>query len=259
MSYRKAMGAVGPGIDISHYGAPYAQMLGLGSSGDGLGMLFRYGAGMGWTPGPGQTPGDDPRILSQYGKFQQTYKTSGPSGWGTSSNTQAAAAALLRAAQKQFPGQTVRKLGSTGWASGGRIGFEVILASPMRWGAIKAKGKLIESANPLAAVHDGLRLTDAMTQKLSGTLTTPEAAADPTAPAPPSGPEAAESSGEEGLLTTKVAGLPVWAIGIMGFGIVGGIAYLALRKKPKPKAVAANRRRRRSSRRRRRRRRSSRR
>ena len=136
MSYSTKMGPpVGPGIDISHYGAPYAQMLGLGDSGDGLGMLYRYGAGLGWTPGPGQTPADDPRILSCFGKFRQTYKTSGPSGWGTPANSTAAANALLRAAQKQFPGQTVRKAGGgSGWLAGGKIGFEVVLATLMRWG-----------------------------------------------------------------------------------------------------------------------------
>jgi hypothetical protein len=256
MMYATAgMGAVDPGIDISHYGAPYAQMLGVGNSGDGLGMLFRYGAGLGWTPGPGQTPADDPRILSRLGKFQQTYKATGPSGWGTG-NTVAAADALLRAARKQFTGQTVRKLGTTGWTSTGRIGFEVTLAQPMRWGEIKAKGKLIESANPLSGVYDGLRLTDALTQKLSGTLAEPSVAADPAAVAElPAGPEPEEASGgDEGFLTQKIAGLPVWGIGIMGFGIVGGIAYLALRKKPA--SVTANRRRRSSKKRRRSRRRS---
>lgn len=246
MSYSIKMGApVDPGIDISHYGAPYAQMLGLGSNGDGLGMLYRYGAGLGWTPGPGQTPADDPRILSRFGKFRQTYRTSGPAGWGTSANKTAAVNAVVRAAQKQFPGNRVSKIGETGWVAGGRIGFEVIVAQPMRWGEIKMKGRRIQSANPLAGVHDGLRLTDALTQKLQGTLLTPEQAASPEPAAADSGAEPAESSGDEGgFLTTKVAGLPVWAIGIMGFGIVGGVAFLALRKKPAP--VAANRRRRRS-------------
>ena len=249
MSYRRGMGAVGPGIDISHYGAPYAQMLGLGNSGDGLGMLYRYGAGLGWTPGPGQTPADDPRILSQFGKFRQTYKTSGPSGWGTTSNKRAVGDALLRAARMQFPGQTVRKAGSTGWVAGGRIGFEVTLAQPMRWGEIKGNGKIIERANPLGAVVDGLRLTLPLTQKLQGTLETPEAAADPSIPPADPGAEAPEESGGGGLLSAKIGGLPVWAVGIMGIGIVGGVAFLALRKKKKPAPVAANRRRRRRRRR----------
>lgn len=250
MSYRRGMGAVGPGIDISHYGAPYAQMLGVGGSGDGLGMLYRYEA-------LGLSPGDDPRILSRFGKFRQTYKTSGPSGWNTDGAAATAADALLRAARKQFPGQTVRKAGGgSGWVAGGRIGFEVTLAQPMRWGEVKLRGKRIETVNPLAAVHDGLRLADAVTQKLEGTLSTPEAEADPSIPPAEQGAEVPEESGgdgeEGGLLTTKVAGLPVWAISIMGFGIIGGVAFLALRKK-KPAPVAANRRRRRSSRKRRRR------
>ncbi|RLB43806.1 MAG: hypothetical protein DRH30_02600 [Deltaproteobacteria bacterium] len=246
MSYKNK---IGPGIDISHYGAPYAQMLGLGNSGDGLGMLYRYGAGLGWAPGAGETPADDPRIASQFAKIKVSFKVRNLS----SGKSLDAANAIYRAARAAFAGDTVKKIGTNGWAGDGRVGVIVTLARDTRYGEIRAKGKGIETLNPIKAVSNGGSLYDARTQKLSGSLVTPaQIEADPAALTIDTGPEAEESVDEGGFFAAKVGFFPVWLLGLLGVGLTGGAVYAMTRKKkPAASPVTANRRRRRSSRRRR--------
>jgi hypothetical protein len=241
------LGAVGPGIDISHYGAPYKGMLGLGGYAGGvgeyvsqplggLGMLYRYGAGMGWTPGPGQSPADDPRMVKQFTIVKAYYRVRGLSG---DRNAARAGSVILAKARALYSGNTVRKLsgsGATGWVSGGRTGFEVILANPMRAGEIKRKNF---QAGQQAGheIGGGVAFYDASTSiPASGFEAAPSASPSE---------EAAAANGN--FLTQRVAGLPVWAIGVIGLTVVGGLGYMAL--KPKKAAVAANRRRRRRRRR----------
>jgi len=240
------LAAVGPGIDISHYGAPYAQMLGLGSSvGEyvsqplgAVGMLYRYGAALGWAPGPGQTPADDPRIVKQFTIVRSTYRVRGLGGDRTAAR---AADAVLAKARALFSGNTVRKIGKTGWVEGGKVGYEVILAAPTRAGEIKSKNK--QAGRQAAGVlGGGVEFYDASTSIPANAFmdAPPDAPAVPEE-APSATPE--EEAAQGSFLTRRVAGLPVWAVGVIGLTVVGGLGYFALR--PKKAAVAANRRRRR--------------
>lgn len=246
MSYKNK---IGPGIDISHYGAPYAQMLGLGNSGDGLGMLYRYGGGLGWSPGAGETPADDPRIASAGTKIKVSFKVRNLS----SGKSLDAANAIYRAARAAFTGNTVKKIGTNGWTSDSRVGVIVTLANEARYGEIRAKSKAIETSNPIKAVSGSASLYDARTQKLSGSLVTPaQIEANPEVLTTDTGPEAEEPADGGGFFGAKVGFFPVWLLGLLGIGLTGGTIYAVTRKKkPAPAAVTANRRRRRRSSRRR--------
>ncbi len=239
------MGRVGPGIDISHYGAPYQGMLGLGTYVEmpGYEGAMYATAGLGqepWTPGRGQTPADDPRMVKKFARVRGDYR---PGNIGSGLTTRAANL-LVDEAKRQFSGMTVRKIGSTGWTPQGRVGFEVILRNPMRAGEIKQK---IETIGRLAGPRVGTntRLYAALTYIKPGDYF---AGALPAEGAPPSAPPLVAE--EEGFFAKKVGGIPVWAAGALGIAAVGGVVLLATKKK-KPAAVAANRsRRRRRSRRR---------
>lgn len=234
MSYR----GVGPGIDISHYGAPYKQMLGLGCMGGGCGdMLYRY-QGMGaWTG----TPSEDPRMVKRFTVVRATWNVRGlPSGGAPE-----AAQRIHHQGRQKFPGNTVRKIGSVGWISGGRVGYEVVLADSMRAGEIKLKnfqaGKAAERG-----MGGSVRFTNGRTIIPANGFT--ESA--PDAPATPEDAPSAPPGAEAGL----IAGLPLWGWGAIGAGALGLVAVVALGggKKRRSPAPTPNRRRRRSSRRRRR-------
>jgi hypothetical protein len=227
MSYR---GTVDPGIDISHYGAPYKQMLGL----DGLGdMLYRY-RGMGaWTG----APADDPRMVKRFTVVRATWRAEGlPSGGAAE-----AASRLHYQGRTLFAGNTVRKIGGTGWIAGGRVGYEVILANSTRAGEIKRKN---HEAGVRAARGMGgsVRFVD-------GRTGIPASGFTASAPGTPAVEESAPTSlpGTEtpSLMMQRAAGLPMWGWGVLGVGVLGAVA-VALTAGPKKRAaVAANRRRRR--------------
>lgn len=236
------MGRVGPGIDISHYGAPYAQMLGLGETG----MLYRYGAGMGQYSGP---PSDDPRMVKRYTVVRSTYDVRGLGGNNTAAR---AANVVLSKARQFFSGNTVRKIGSTGWIAGGRVGYEVILANETRAGEIKEKNfKVGQTA--ASAMGGNVRFADARTAIPANAFVEapPEAPAiSEEAPSATAAEEEAAANG--GFFSKKVGGVPVWAVGGVGILLLGGVFWYATR--PPARRVSANRRRRkrrRSSRRRR--------
>ena len=234
-------GRVDPGIDISHYGAPYRGMLGLGN----VGMLYRYGTAMGqWSPGPGQKPSDDPRMVKRFTTVRATYRVRGLGGDRTAAR---AASAILAKGRAEFPGNTVRKIGTTGWSRGGKVGYEVILASDTRAGEIKAKNF---RAGRKASTHmgGGVEFYDA------STAIPANAYLDAPPEAPPIAEEEPSASPEEeagGFFSQKIGGLPVWAVGVLGLVVVGGVGYAVMRPKKKAAPVAANRRRRRRRRRRR--------
>lgn len=231
------LGRIDPGIDVSHYGAPYQGMLGLGA--------FYANAGLGWAPGPGQTPADDPRMVRQFGKVRQTYRVRSV----PSDKAADAAAAILRAARTTFAGSNVSKASgagfSNGWGPGGRVGVDITVPVATRLGELKAKGKGIQNRNVISEVSPGATLIDASTGVAGRDIV---AAPDAPAPAPdaPVDPGGAPVPPPEGFLTQRVAGVPMWAIGSLSLVAVGGIIFAVTRKK---KAVAANRRRRRRSRR----------
>lgn len=236
-----------PGIDISHYGAPFKGMLGLGAyterpgfdyeyatAGTGVGeMLYRYGAGLGYT-GP---PAQDPRMLKRYSKIRLTYDVSNV----PSASAARAATLVEEAAQRKFSGNTVRKVGN-GWISGGKIAIEVTLTNPTRLGEAKLKSKQVETDNPLSAISSSARLRNAKTAFSTGDIMSDaEAAAHAggaaTTPSTSLPPTTIETAGSE---------FPWLYVGV-GAGalvLIGGLAF-ALRSKPAPRPVAANRRRRR--------------
>lgn len=256
-SYYQTLGAVGPGIDISHYGAPYKQMLGVPALGSyteqpgehfeyataGVGMLYRYGAALGVEPWTGK-PSDDPRMVKQFTVVKSTYRVRNLGGDRTEAK---AADAILAKARALYRGNTVRKIGTTGWTSGGKVGFEVILAQPMRAGEIKSKN--FQAGQQAASQMGGnVSFYDASTSIPQSAFQDAPPSATDTPETTPSSTPAEEAAAEGGLLTRKVAGLPVWALGLIGIGVTGGVAVLVMRKK-KPKPVAANRRRRKRRRR----------
>jgi len=243
------MGRVDPGIDISHYGAPYQGMLGLGTYVEMPGYrgaeyaTAGMGLGQSWSPGPGQTPADDPRMVKQYATVKGDYQARNIG----SGLTTRAADEVVNEAKRQFAGMTVSKIGTTGWTKQGRVGFEVILRTPMRAGDIKRKVAAIGSlAGP--RVGTNTQLIGALTYITPSDFV--EAVLEPGAP-DVAVPESAGEGG--GFFSAKVGGVPAWALGALGLVAVGGLVFAVTRKKPA--AVAANRRRRRrrrSSRRRRR-------
>lgn len=215
-SYYETLNGIGPGIDVSHYGAPYQGMFGLGT-----------------TPWTG-APAEDPRMVRQFTTIRATYRVRNLGGDRTAAR---AAAAILSKAQALFSGNTVRKIGTTGWTSDGKVGFEVILASAMRAGEIKQKN-FMAGQQAAAQMGGNVEFYDAATSIPSNAFED----APPTAPpTPETTPYVATT--EDNFLTQEVGGLPVWALGLIGIGVVGGVAFVVLRKKPA--AVAANRRRRR--------------
>lgn len=261
MSYYETLNGVGPGIDISHYGAPYKGMLGVPSLGAyteqpgfdyesataGVGMLYRYQAGMGAEPWTGK-PSDDPRMVKRFTTIRSTYRVRNLGGDRTASK---AADAIVAKARRLFSGNTVRKIGSTGWTSGGKVGFEVILAQDTRAGEIKRKN--FQAGQQAAAQMGGnVQFYDAATSIPSNAFQDAPASAPSTPETAPSATASEEASGE-GFLTRKVAGLPVWALALIGLGVVGGgVVLISKRKTKAPTPNRRRRRRRRTTRRRRR-------
>jgi hypothetical protein len=227
------LGRIDPGIDVSHYGAPYQGMLGLG-----MGTLYAA-AGLGWTPGAGQTPADDPRMVRQYGKVRQTYRVRNIGGKSAETAT-----AILEAARTTYAGLQVRKASgndfSNGWGPGGRVGVDITVPVATRLGELKQKGQSLFLRNVISGVNPGAALYDAKTgvsasdiQTAPGEPAAPDTPVDPSAPTPPPG-----NGGN--FLTQTFGGVPVWAIGSLAVVGVGGIIFAMTRKKK----VAANRRRR---------------
>lgn len=216
---------VDPGIDVSHYGAPYQGMFGLGADD--------------WTPGPGQRPADDPRMVKKFAEITVTYRPSNI----PSAKAQAASDTLLAKARTAFSGMTVRHIGTTGWTNDGRVGFTIILPRDTRAGEIK--GKVFQLGQDVGPrIGTGTALVDSrvvIPGRMFVTASAPQAEDAASEPLMVPMPTADEGS----FLTKRVAGLPVWAVGIIGLGILGGGGYMLLRKKP----VSANKRRRRRSRR----------
>lgn len=245
-SYYESMGSIGPGIDISHYGAPYKGMLGTGDglgayvSDPGMGMLYRYGMG-GWEG----KPSEDPRMVKKYTRVRATYGVRGV----PSDRAEEAGQRLHYQGRQLFSGNTVRKLGSTGWIAGGKVGYEIILANPMRAGEIKRK---IFQAGVRAGrgMGEGASFTNARVNIPQDAFMDAPTTAPSTPEETPAATPAEEAAAAEGsFLTQKVGGLPVWAVGLIGIGVVGGVAAIAM--KGKKKAPTPNRRRRRRRRRRR--------
>lgn len=231
---------VDPGIDVSHYGAPYQGMLGLEGC---MGCV-----GLGWVPGPGQTPRDDPRWLKRYSRVILNFAVSRvPSG-------SAGPDALVNKARGKFPGHTVREAWGNGWGSGvdsGRLGVEIILASPMRLGEIKGKSKDIEGALSGAGLTDA-RVSQAKTAYNAGDLmsesevaahTAGQTTSTSTTTTPPANTEDSGVEGEN-FLTQTAAGLPVWGWGLLGLGTLGAIGLVFAMTARGPAAVTANRQRR---------------
>jgi hypothetical protein len=225
--YTSGLGVVDPGIDVSHYGAPYQGMLGLGA----------------WSPAPGQTPADDPRIVKQFANVRVTYKVRNV----PPDKTADAATAMLTAARTAFAPNRVRKASGSGfgngWGPGGRVGVDIIVRHDTRYGELRQKSKSLQNRNVVSGVSPGAQLLDARSYVKPGMLMDSGGAA---APGPiPDDPVLAPEVESGPLLTRKVAGVPVWALGGLGLAAIGGLAFMATRKKP----VAANRRRRRRRRR----------
>lgn len=254
---------LGTGIDISHYGAPYKGMLGVGDSGDGLGsyveqpgfdyeyatagmgeMLYRYGAALGVAPWTGK-PSEDPRMVKKFTKIVSTYRVRN---LGSEGNTASKAAdTILSEARRAFSGNTVRKLGGSGWGSGalqGKVGYEVILAQPMRAGEIKQKN--FQAGKKAQSRMSGTTWYDATTQIPSNAFVDAPPETPPTPEETPS-TTPQQDAAETPFYSKKVAGLPVWALGLMGTGLVVGVGYMVTRQKSP--AVTPNRRRRRRRRR----------
>lgn len=219
MTYYAAAG-LGYGVDISHYGAPYQGMLGV----DGLGQTT-------WTPGPGQMPADDPRMVKKYAVVRSLYRVRNV----PRDKAGRLADLLLARARALYPGNTVRKVGTTGWTNDGRVGFEVSLANATRAGEIKQRNAGARSV--AAQLGGGAELYDAQTF-ISPSDYMP---LEDTMLPPGEQPVATESA----PASRTVGGLPIWAVAGIGAAAIGAIAFVALRKKP----VAANRTRRRSRRR----------
>ena len=226
------LGRIDPGIDVSHYGAPYQGMLGLGGCA-GCGGL---GA---WTG----TPSEDPRMVKRHTIVRATWR---PRGLASGASAEAAQRIHYQGRQA-FPGSTVRKIGSTGWIGGGRVGYEVILAQSTRAGEIKQKN--FQAGQRAARGMEGGSVTFAEGRTAIPANGFAEAAPD-TPPVPeetPTAPPGGETEGGGSFLTDTVGGVPVWAIGGLGVVALGGLIFAMTRKKK----VAANRRRRARRRRRR--------
>ena len=223
MSYR----GVGPGIDISHYGAPYKGMLGLGE------MLYRY-HGMGVVPWTG-APAEDPRMVKRYTVVRATWNVQNlPSG-----GARDAASRILYQGRQAFPGDTVRKIGSTGWISGGRVGYEVVLANTTRAGEIKAKN-FRAGSRAQTGMGGNVRFTAGRTAIPANGFT--ESGSDA-----PSTPEVSDIAAPS-FMTRRVAGLPTWGWGLIGVGAIGAVvAATTMGGRPRraPAAPTPNRRRRR--------------
>lgn len=275
ISYRQLRG-LGQGIDISHYGAPYQGMLGVGdglgsytespgfdyeyatagmgeyterpgfdyeyaAAGLGRGMLYRYGAALGAVPWTG-APAEDPRMVKKFTTITSSYRVRNLGGDRTAEK---AAQAILAAARQKFSGNTVRLIGTTGWTSGGKVGFQVILAQDTRAGEIKQKnfqaGKKAQST-----MGGNVTFYDA-------TTSIPSTAFVDAPPGTPPTPEETPSTtpdqdvAETSFFSKKVAGVPMWAVTLIGGGLVVGVGYMAL--KPKKRAPVPNRRRKRRRRR----------
>lgn len=224
------------------------------------------GAGAEWTPGPNEGPADDPRIVRKFAKVTSVYSPRNISG----NQTTKVAEMLVVEARRRFPKHKVQKIGTTGWTSSshragsGKVGFEVILSEPMRAGAIKKRffeigQKVGPEVGPQTSLYDARTLFNsrdlsmpeaeeeaevAMKERQEEDLTKPP-------PEPPPAPEEEDTN----FLTQEVAGLPVWLIGVLGIGAIGGVAYLTMRGGQKTAPVTPNKRKRRRRRRRSRRRR----
>lgn len=250
---------------------------GMGSyyeTGESMGMYYEnpakypgmegLGAGAEWTPGQNEGPADDPRIVRKYAKVTSVYSPRNISG----DQTAKVAEMLVVEAQRRFPKHKVRKIGTTGWTSSnhpagsGKVGFEVILSESMRAGAIKKRFfEIGQKVGP--EVGQQTSLYDARTLFNPRDLSMPDTEEqakvelkereeeDLTKP-PPEPPKTTKE--EEGnFLTQEVAGLPVWLIGVLGVGAIGGVAYLTMRGRGgggAGGAVTPNRRKRRPRRRR---------
>jgi hypothetical protein len=168
-------------------------------------------------------------------------------------NTAAKAAdKIYAAARSAYSGNTARKLGGSGWGGGslqGKVGFEVTLAQPMRAGEIKQKN--FQAGKKAQSQMSGTTWYDATTQIPSNAFVDAPPQTPPTPEeAPSTTPD--QDVAETSFLSKRVAGLPVWAIGGISIVLVGGIGYMATRKKspaPTPNRRRRRRRRRRTSRR----------
>lgn len=233
MSYR----GVGPGIDVSHYGAPYQGMLGLGACGGGCGC---GGCGMGaWTGAPSA----DPRMVKRFTIIKATWSAQNlPASGGAAE----AAQRLHYQGRQLFPGHTVRKIGDTGWVAGGRVGYEVVLADTMRAGEIKQKN-FTAGARAQAGMGGNVRFTGGQTAIPANGFTEAAPGAPETPEEAPSSTPDQDAAGEP-FLSRRMGGLPTWGWGLLGLGAVGAVVTaVTLGGKPK-RAPVANRRRRSSRR-----------
>lgn len=233
-------------------------------TGDSMGMYYddpaKYpgmqglGANAEWTPGPDEGPSDDPRIVRKHAKVTSVYSPRNISG----NQTTKVAEMLVVEAKRRFPKHKVRKIGTTGWTSSkhpagsGKVGFEVVLSEPMRAGAIKKRffeigQKVGPEVGPKTSLYDARTIFSPRDLSMPDTKEQAEVEMkereeeDLTKPPP----EPASSADENGnFLTQEVGGLPVWLVGVLGVGAVGGVAYLVMRNRTKARDMTPNRRRR---------------
>jgi len=182
---------------------------------------------------------DDPRIVRQYGRVKARF---------TPRNVTALLAPnvpgmLTAAARARFPRDNVT---GAGWFSGGVVGFDVIVANETRLGDLRRQmGNVGMEVGP--RIGQGTELVNARVQwdwnDIKGAPGTPAPAETETTVA--TGP--GEASANDGFFGKKVGGVPVWALGLVGLVLVGGVGVAVLRKKPRSATAAtvtANRRRR---------------
>lgn len=207
-------------------------------------------AGMGaaeWTPGPGEIPADDPRIVRRAATVQSTYS---PRNIGSEQTTKVADM-VLEEAKRQFPNDRVRKLGPTGWTSSkhpagaGEVGYEVVLTEARRAGVIKRRNYNVGQKVSKKLGSDG-DLYNARTFFNNADLSMPQPESPPEEkeaakePAPPK-----ETPKAAPWFQQDVGGVPVWVMGLLGAGTIGGLGWYLARRRRKKAPVAPNRRRRR--------------
>jgi hypothetical protein len=206
---------------------------------------------------------NDPRTVQQHAVLAVTFE---PHNVG-STQTVAAADQLLAAARSKFPGQNVRKIGSNGWVSGGRVGYNIILASPMSVSEINQRAALTgqiagprvaanvtfnrmrtevtqggfvtaETETAASTAETGLPTAETGPRPWYTGLPTAETPIVPLAPGPPPPPVI---TGEPGFFDQEVGGIPMWMLGGLGAVAITGLGLMLLW--PKSSSSTANRRR----------------
>lgn len=185
---------------------------------------------------------DDPRIVRQYGKVTARYQARNVS----AAQAPSVPGMLATSARTKFPRDNVT---GAGWFADGRVGFDVIVASETRLGELRRQmgnvglevGPRIGTGTELYNSRVGWQWAD-----IKAPPGSPALPADTTVA---TGPADAAATDDSGFFGKKLGGVPVWALGLIGIVLVGGVATAVLvKKKPRasaPAPVTANRRHRR--------------